>query len=166
VLAQWRQERPDLDRSGMAVAGRIARAASLLQDAIEEELGKHGLTGPEFDVLAALRRSGPPHRLTPTELYRSMMVSSGTVTRRLDTLERRGLVRRRPAGHDRRSIEVELTPEGKRLADTAVEAHTANQRRLLAGLTKQDRAALEHGLRNLLLSLEADSPPTPSGPAA
>ena len=139
----------------MGVAGRIARAAALLQEGIDEELGRHGLTGPEFDVLATLRRTGEPYRLTPTQLYRSMMVNSGTVTRRLDGLERRGLVRRLPADSDRRSIQVELTPAGKRLVDEAVSAHTANEDRLLATLSKQERRALERLLRKLLLSLEA-----------
>ena len=139
----------------MGVAGRIARAAALLQEGIDEELGRHGLTGPEFDVLATLRRTGEPYRLTPTQLYRSMMVNSGTVTRRLDGLERRGLVRRLPADSDRRSIQVEVTPAGKRLVDEAVSAHTANEDRLLATLSKQERRALERLLRKLLLSLEA-----------
>jgi len=155
VLEQWRSERPDLDRSPMGVAGRIARAAALLQEGIDEELGRHGLTGPEFDVLATLRRTGEPYRLTPTQLYRSMMVNSGTVTRRLDGLERRGLVRRLPADSDRRSIQVEVTPAGKRLVDEAVSAHTANEDRLLATLSKQERSALERLLRKLLLTLEA-----------
>ena len=95
VLEQWRREAPELDRSPFGVLGRISRLAHLLQAEIEPIFAAHGVTGGEFDVLAALRRAGRPYRLSPTELSRALIVTSGGMTKRLNALEDRGLIRRR-----------------------------------------------------------------------
>ncbi|MBA3365130.1 MAG: MarR family transcriptional regulator [Actinobacteria bacterium] len=103
VLEQWRSEAPELDRSPMGVVGRISRLAQLLQAELEQIFAAHGVNGGEFDVLAALRRAGRPYRLTPTNLSKAMMVTSGGMTKRLRALEGRGLIRRVPDPSDRRS---------------------------------------------------------------
>ena len=109
ILDAWHAERPGIDVSPVAIFGRITRIERYQAAAAHEVWRRHRLDSGEYDVLAALSRSGPDHRLTPTELYRSVLVSSATMTERLDRLERRGLITRRPAGRDRRSVLVELT---------------------------------------------------------
>jgi DNA-binding MarR family transcriptional regulator len=153
VLEQWQRELPGLDRSPMGVVGRISRLAQLLQVELERVFAAHGLTGGEFDVLASLRRSGPPYQLTPTALSRTLMVTSGGMTKRLAALEGRGLIRRDPAPHDRRSTTVALTEEGRGLVETALEAHVANERRLLGALDDARRAELATLLEALAVSL-------------
>ena len=154
IVAQWAVERPDLDSSPMAVVGRIHRAADLLDAALRPPFAEEGLGNGDFDVLASLRRAGAPYRLTPSDLTASMMVTSGAVTKRIDRLEAMGLVSRSVAEHDARSRLVELTPAGVAVVDRVVEKHWANEERLLAALTRDQRDALEAGLRTLLLSLE------------
>ena len=161
VLGQWRREAPRLDRSPMGVIARITRLAQLLEVEQEPLLEAHGLTGGEFDVLAALRRSGRPYRLTPTALSRSLLVTSGGMTKRLSALEARGLIERRPDPADGRSSSVTLTRAGKRRFDAALEEHVENQQRLLAGLGALERAQLATLLERLALDLgdRADTRP-------
>ncbi len=153
VLEQWRAETPELDRSPMAVVGRISRLAQLLQAELEPVFAEHGLNGGEFDVLATLRRSGKPYRLTPTELSTSLMVTSGGMTKRLAALEGRGLVLREADPSDGRSRSVKLTANGKRLLDAALPAHIANEERLLAALDPKQRARLADLLEATACSL-------------
>lgn len=153
ILEQWRRELPGLDRSPMGVIGRISRLAAMLQRELEEVFAEHGLNGGEFDVLASLRRSGRPFRLTPGALSRSLIVTTGGMTKRLRALEGAGLVRRRPDPDDRRSSSVELTKPGRKLVETVVRVHMANEERLLAGLDARQRAALAGLLRELAVSL-------------
>jgi DNA-binding MarR family transcriptional regulator len=157
MLDQWRRERPDIDRSAMGVVGRISRLRVLFEHATEEALRPHGLMGPEFDVLAGLRRAGPPFRLTPTELHRALMVGSGTLSHRLERLERRGLIRRHASREDRRKVTVELTQRGRRVVDAAAGELVEAQERMLAGLSRSDRRQLAPLLRRLLISLEGPS---------
>lgn len=159
VLEQWRRELPDLARAPMAVVGRISRLAQLLQDEIEPVFARHGLNGGEFDVLAALRRTGSPYRLTPADLSRSLLVTSGGMTKRLAALEGRGLLARTDDPDDGRSRRVTLTREGKRLVEEVVAAHTANEERLLAGLSKARRSELAGLLEVLAVSLGDEAPP-------
>ncbi|HWP19034.1 MAG TPA: MarR family transcriptional regulator [Burkholderiaceae bacterium] len=159
ILAQWRRERPDLDPSPMAVIGRVGRCAALLQRRLEPVFQQFGLTAGEFDVLATLRRAGPPHSLAPTALFSSLMVTSGTMTHRLQRLEAQGLVTRRPNAEDARSLLVQLTSRGLALIDRAVEAHLDNEHRILAGLSPAERKALENALAALLRTLEEGPPP-------
>src|ERR671915_793928 len=119
ILAQWQRERPDLDRSPMAVIGRISRIASLVQRELERVFAEYGLAEGDFDVLATLRRSGAPYRLPAGELSRSTMVTTGGMTKRLDRLEARGLVRREADPRDRRGKKIALTDEGRPPIDAA-----------------------------------------------
>jgi DNA-binding MarR family transcriptional regulator len=154
ILAQWRRERPDLDSSPMGVIGRISRAERTLGASLERLFAGFGLSRGEFDVLATLRRSGSPYRLTPTALFTDLMLSSGGMTNRLDRLERAGLIARSPDPSDRRGTLVELTPRGQELVDAAVAAHLANEQRLLEALSADEREQLAGLLRKLLRSLE------------
>lgn len=153
VLAQWAAERPDLDASPMAVIGRLSRLNQLIGTELRRTFSAHGLDAPSFDVLATLRRNGPPYRLTPTELMRSAMVTSGAITQRLDRLVTRGLVCRCPTESDGRSVYVTLTDSGRALIDEVLPHHVDTENRLLAGLTPSDRNALARSLRHLLESL-------------
>ena len=154
ILEQWAEERPDLDASPMGVFGRLSRASRVLDGRLEGTFKKFGLKGGEFDVLATLRRSGEPYSLTPTELYRSTMLSSAAMTNRLDRLEGRGLVRRSPDPDDRRGVLITLTEEGLDLIEGAVGAHIEGEEGLLGSLSGEDRARLAALLRKLLLSME------------
>ncbi|MET7617776.1 MarR family transcriptional regulator [Streptomyces sp. NPDC005408] len=153
VLEQWRAARPDLDVSPMAVIGRLKRLSRLIEAELRRTFAAHGLDAASFDVLATLRRSEPPHRLTPAELMRASMVTSGAVTQRLDRLEERGLVTRTPSATDGRVVHVELSEEGRALIDEALPDHVRNENRLLAALSGTEREALADALRNLLESL-------------
>jgi DNA-binding MarR family transcriptional regulator len=154
MLDAWRAARPDLDLGPMGTIGRLGRLHGLAGRVIEDVLQRHGLSTGEFDVLAALRRAGEPHALTPGELARSLMLSPGGMTNRIDRLESSGWVRREPDPDDRRSLRVVLTPEGLALVDTAVTDHVANEARLLSPLTSKQRQSLDDALRTLLAALE------------
>jgi DNA-binding MarR family transcriptional regulator len=153
VLGQWHAQRPDLDVSPMAVIGRLGRLARLMDVELGKTFASHGLDRASFDVLATLRRSAPPHRLTPTELMRASMVTSGAVTQRLDRLEARGLVARTPNEHDGRGVVVALTDAGHELIDRVLPDHLATENRLLSALSKRERAALADTLKQVLESL-------------
>ena len=154
ILAQWRQERPDLDVSPMGIVGRITRLAKYLEHAIQATFSEFGLTVGEFDVLATLRRSGQPYQLSPTELFNTLMVSSGTMTHRIDRLEQAELVRRIPDRSDRRGTQIQLTEKGFNLIEKAVEAHVSNEQRILNGLEASEREVLTQLLRKFLVSFE------------
>lgn len=153
ILAQWKRERPDLDTQAMSVVGRVQRTAAALRPKLDETHGVSGLQGETFDVLASLRRSGPPYQLSPTDLYREMMLTSGAMTNRIDRLEDAGLVARRADPDDRRGTLVRLTAKGKALIDTATAKHVDNEDRLLSALTARERQQLNELLRKLLISL-------------
>ena len=159
ILAQWQKERPDLDVSPMGIIGRMARLHKYLQRGIGETFAEFGLNPGEFDVLATLRRAGKQgpeklYQLTPTELFKSMMVSSGTMTHRVDKLEKVGLVKRIPDPGDRRGLLICLTKKGFDTIEAAVTAHVANEHRILSALNKQELNNVAELLRKLLLSLE------------
>lgn len=161
VLAEWRRELPDLDRSAFAVVGRISRLSVLLLEALEPVFTAHGLSGGEFDVLAALRRAGRPYRLTPSELSRVLIITSGGLTRRLHSLEALGLIRRIPDPDDGRSTPVVLTPRGKLVVEEALAGHVRNEERLIAGLTVDERHRLAALLQALAVSLGDAAAPSP-----
>lgn len=154
VLEQWRNERPDLDVSPMAIIGRLGRCAALLRPQLEGTFAEFDINSWEFDVLATLRRSGKPFRLTPTALFSSMMITSGTMTHRLQSLENRALIKRLPNPADARSMLVQLSASGLKLIDRAVAAHVENERRILAPLKASSQAALNARLTELLAVLE------------
>lgn len=155
ILEQWAEHRPDLDVSPMAVFGRLSRLSRLVDAELRRTFTAHGLDGASFDVLATLRRSGPPHRLTPTELMSASMVTSGAITQRVDRLVTRGLVERTPSESDGRSLAVALTDEGRALIDETLPDHVATEHRLLSALTPEQRATLAETLRTLLESIDA-----------
>lgn len=157
ILDQWRRERPDLDVSPMGPIGRIKRCSALLQRRLEEVFGRFDLTPWEFDVLATLRRSGAPYRMTPTSLFSALMVTSGTMTHRLQRLEAKSLIQRTPNDQDARSMLVQLTPKGCQLIDRAVEAHLDNERTILAPLSAGTLAGLDAQLSVLLNLLEVEA---------
>ena len=155
IVAQWKVERPDIDATPMEVIGRISRLAADLDPLLAPVFTSRGLGDGEFDVLATLRRSGEPFELSPGELGASMMVTSGAVTKRIDRLERSGLVTRRVSEVDARARLIRLTAEGRRIVDEAVVEHVANEKRLLAGLSAVERETLADLLRKLGESIEA-----------
>ncbi len=139
----------------MGVFGRLSRAAGLLKRSLAETFEGYGLNGGEFDVLATLRRSGEPYSLTPTALYRSMMLSSAAMTNRIDRLEKRGFVAREPDPDDRRGVGIHLTTEGLDLIEGAIEAHVEGEERLLAALSEEERLHLAELLGKLMSSMQA-----------
>lgn len=153
ILAQWKRERPDLDTRAMGLVGRIQRAAAALRPRLDATHELSGLAGESFDVLASLRRAGRPYQLSPTQLYREMMLTSGAMTNRVDRLVEAGLVTRRPDSKDRRGTLVRLSAKGKALIDAATTKHAANEEQLFAGLSAREQLQLAELLRKLLLSL-------------
>ncbi|MBR0641622.1 MarR family winged helix-turn-helix transcriptional regulator [Plastoroseomonas hellenica] len=154
ILAQWRRERPDLDTGPMGLIGRIRRVAAHLSRGMEKTFAAHGLNGASFDVLATLRRSGPPYALSPGDLLETMMITSGTMTNRIDQLEKAGLVARAHNPEDRRSVIISLTKKGFATIDAAVTAHVATQARLVAGLSPEERAMLNAVLGKYMAGFE------------
>ncbi|MGR4871990.1 MarR family winged helix-turn-helix transcriptional regulator [Variovorax sp. LARHSF232] len=154
ILDQWRRERPDLDVSPMGPIGRFKRCAVLLQRRVDATFAEFGLMAWEFDMLATLRRSGKPYRMAPTALFSALMVTSGTMTHRLQRLEANGLVQRLPNSEDARSMLVQLTPKGLALIDRAVEAHVENERAILAALSPAELLGLDRSLSELLAALD------------
>src|SRR3954469_3756853 len=161
ILEEWERERPDLDASPIGVIGRVSRLARELEARLEPVYRDHGLEPGWHDVLATLRRSGPPYRLRATEFTRTLMITSSGTTKRLDRLEKAGLIGRSPDPQDRRGTLIGLTPEGRKLIDGVTEAHLANERRLLEGLSPQEGGQLADLLRTLMLGL----PPHQTSPS-
>jgi DNA-binding MarR family transcriptional regulator len=153
VLEQWRSERPDLDTTAMGTIGRLSRASHLVQQRLKANFARFDLEPAAFDVLATLRRAGPPYRLSPSALVTTAMVTSGAITQRLDRLESRGLVRREPDASDGRGVVVELTVAGSALVDQVLPAHLAVLEVVLGGISPDERAGLDRGLRALLGAL-------------
>jgi DNA-binding MarR family transcriptional regulator len=153
ILEQWRRERPDLDSSPIGVVGRISRLARELEQRLEPVYRAHGLEPGWHDVLATLRRIGPPYRLRPTEFTSALMLTSSGTTKRLDRLEQAGLITRGPDPADRRGTLITLTPKGLELIDNVTEAHLDNERQLLASLSDAEQNRLADLLRKLQLGL-------------
>ena len=153
ILEQWRRERPDLDASPIGVIGRISRLARELEQRLEPVYREQGLEPGWYDVLATLRRIGPPYRLRPTEFSNTLMLTSSGTTKRLDRLEQAGLITRAPDPEDRRGTLITLTDAGRELVDRASEAHLENERRLVSALTATERRELADLLRKLQLGL-------------
>jgi len=139
----------------MGPIGRLKRCAMLLEPRVEAAFVKHGLVRWEFDMLATLRRAGEPFVLSPTQLFSTLMITSGTMTHRLKALEKRGFITRLPNPEDARSMLVALTPAGRERIDETVETHVDNERQLLAGLSDGERQQLDQALRVLMRLLES-----------
>ncbi|HMG03379.1 MAG TPA: MarR family transcriptional regulator [Edaphobacter sp.] len=156
ILEQWHRQRPDLDVSPMGIIGRISRAERLIDSRMKAVSLPFQLERWGFDVLATLRRAGEPYHLTPTQLFQSLMLTSGAITNRIDRLEEAGWVERLLDPSDRRVVLVSLTRSGLRLIDRAVAAHMEAEEDMLAPFSTQDREKLVALLRTLVLRLEAD----------
>lgn len=157
-IEQWETERPDLDPSAKAITGRIVRLSSIFQRRFGEAFAELGLTEGDYGVLVALRRSGAPFELTPTELAHTRMMTSGGMTAVIDRLERRSLLERLPNPADRRGSIVRLTEDGRSVVDQAMELHTAVEHQLVGMLSDRDRQQLAALLRNVLRSNESGDP--------
>ena len=154
ILEQWGRERPDLDVRSMGLTGRLKQIGKILGREMDDVFAEHGLSLPSFDVLATLLRSGTPYQLSPGDLIANTMVTSGTMTNRIDQLEKAGLVDRLPNPEDGRGFLIALTKSGKKLIDTAVTDHVANLDRLTAGLSESEFNRLNRLLERYLAALE------------
>ena len=150
IATAWQRERPDLDVSPLQVLSRVTRLARHLDLARRQSFAAHDLETWEFDVLAALRRAGPPYSLSPGQLGAETLVTSGTMTNRIDRLEARDLVRREPDPNDRRGVRVILTDTGRSAVDDAMSDFLTREHSLLASLPDADRADLSNLLRVLV----------------
>lgn len=155
ILGQWQRERPELDTSPIAVIGRISRLCRDIERRLEPVYAASGLEPGWYDVLATLRRAGPPYRLRPSDFAAALMLTSSGTTKRLDRLEAAGHITREPDPGDRRSVLIALTPRGRQLIDKATAKHLANERHILSGLS----AAEQHELAGLLRKLSLTLPP-------
>jgi DNA-binding MarR family transcriptional regulator len=159
LVARWRAERPDLDVAPLQVLSRVSRLARHLDRARTTAFAAHGLQVWEFDVLSALRRQGPPYQLSPGALLRATLVTSGTMTNRIDRLADAGLVSRRPDPADKRGVLVALTDRGRAAADAALADLLASERELLTGLDAAQQRELAALLRILLAPFDAAQAP-------
>lgn len=150
LVEAWHRERSDLDLTPVEVFSRISRLSRHLDLARREAFTEHGIEPWEFDVLTALRRAGKPYQLAPGRLIKETLVTSGTMTNRVDRLAERGLVERSPDPNDRRGVIVTLTAAGKRTVDAAFEELLNRERDLLANLSSPDRTHLASLLRTLM----------------
>ena len=155
ILEQWGRERPDLDVTSMGLTGRIKQAGRIIGREMEPVFARHGLNLASFDVLATLRRSAPPHQLSPGELMANTMVTSGTMTNRIDQLVKAKLVNRIRNPEDGRGFQIALTKRGLRVIDEAVTEHVANLDRLTGGLTESEFKRLDRLLARYLETLES-----------
>lgn len=154
ITKQWQRERPDLDISPMGLIGRLGNVTLHLSREMEKVFSQFGLNTSSFDVLATLRRSGEPYTLSPGEMLSTLMVTSGTMTNRIDQLEKAGWVIRKVNPEDGRGFLVSLTPQGLELINQVIEVHTENQKRLVSGLSQQEQQTLNQLLKVFLNSLE------------
>ena len=155
LVEAWQRERADLDLRPMEVLSRVTRLGHHLDRARRQAFAEHDIESWEFDVLAALRRAGAPYELSPGRLLRETLVTSGTMTNRVDRLEARGLVERLPDPKDRRGVLVRLTDAGRSTVEGALEGLLSRERDLLTGLGPDDQRQLATLLRSLVVPFES-----------
>lgn len=156
LLEQWTKEKPELKHlDTAALIGRLGLIAAHLDREIESAHKAAGLAKGEFDVLASLRRAGKPYILSPTELYKTVMLTSGAMTNRLDKLAARGFIQRISHESDRRSMLVQLTAAGESIIDDAIQPHLDNEETLMECLTHKERSQLDALLKKWLTQFEA-----------
>jgi len=156
IIAQWAQERPDLDVGPMELIGRIKRLMQHLSREMEKTFLEHGLNAASFDVLATLRRAGTPYSLSAGDLIAMTMVTSGTMTNRIDQLEKSGFVERVKNPDDGRGVLISLTAKGFAVIEIAIKAHVQTQAVLVSALSKKDKDTLNLGLKKFLTGFEED----------
>lgn len=156
ILEQWHRERPDLDVTAMGLIGRIIRLTQHLSREMGKTFAQHDLNSAKFDLLATLRRSGEPYSLSPGDLMAATMVTSGTMTNRIDQLEKTGLVKRIPNPEDGRGFLISLTAEGLNVIDAALNDHVQTQARLTEGLSPEEHELISGLLRKYLSSFEGE----------
>ncbi|MFE5856212.1 MarR family winged helix-turn-helix transcriptional regulator [Streptomyces sp. NPDC056500] len=149
IITEWRTERPGLDASSIDVVGRVTRCGLLVRNLSNRMYDRHSINQSIFDVLASLRRMGPPYRKTARELATSSLLTSGGMTMRLDRMERDGLIRRIRSAEDRRSVYAELTPAGFALIDRIIDEHLEREREMLETLSDEEQQQLAGLLRKL-----------------
>ena len=154
LIGEWRRERPDLDPWPLDILGRIQRLSTHLSRQAEQRLQTLGLTWETFSLIVTLRRAGAPYALRPTDIYRKSLLTSGTITNRIDNVVRMGLAVREPDAQDRRSVAIKLTPAGLEMADRAIEMHLAGMADVLSVLSPPERARAASLLSVLLRSFE------------
>lgn len=157
LIEAWRRERPELDVTPMEVLSRVTRLARHLDLARRQAFAVQELESWEFDVLSALRRSGEPYQLSPGRLLRETLVTSGTMTNRVDRMAARGLVARLPDPSDRRGVLVRLTTSGRLAVDAALDQLLMRERDLLSGLPRSDQRRLADMLRVLVAPFDDDA---------
>jgi DNA-binding MarR family transcriptional regulator len=157
IVDQWAAVRPDIDSSPIEVIGRISRASRLIDQRLATNFAQFGIENWMYDVLATLRRQGPPYELTAGDLVRQSMVTTGAVTNRIDRLEQRGFAER-ASSLDRRQVIVRLTPNGLDLVERVVHAHLATEREILDALSESQRREFAKLLRATLLHLGDRAP--------
>ena len=165
IVSRWQLARPDLDVTPLQVLSRVSRLARHLDRARRAAFAAHDLENWEFDVLSALRRQSPPYQLSPGALLRATLVTSGTMTNRIDRMSQAGLVGRHPDPQDKRGVLVRLTDKGMRTVDAALAGLLESERALLTGLDAGQQAELAGLLRTLLVPFDAAGaePPDPDG---
>lgn len=154
IITQWNRERPELDVRPMALIGRLRRVSNRLSKGMGKTFEAYGLNDASFDVLATLRRSGAPYALSPGDLMDTMMITSGTMTNRIDQLVKRDLVERIANQQDARSVTIKLTDKGFELIETVVKAHVQTQHELVSKLSLDERKALDRLLVTFLAGFE------------
>lgn len=159
IVSAWKRERPDLDVAPLQVLSRVSRLARHLDLARREAFAAHDLEPGEFDVLAALRRAGKPYALSPSQLLSLTLVTSGTMTNRIDRLAQKGLVIRTPDPSDGRGVLVQLTSAGKSAVDKALDELLARENKLLAKIARTDREKLAAILRDVVLPFDNEALP-------
>ncbi|WP_226781758.1 MarR family winged helix-turn-helix transcriptional regulator [Oceaniglobus trochenteri] len=157
ILDQWRLARPDLDLRAMGPVGRLSRIAHQFSRRMGATFARHGLNAAGFDVLATLRRAPAPHALSAGALMNAMMITSGTMTNRIEQLVKAGLITRSPDPEDARRAVVKLTDRGFALVEGVLADHVATQNALLTGLSAQEAQQLDRLLAKLMVALESDA---------
>jgi len=165
-MAQWHRERPDIDCSGKAVVGRVLRLQEVILRAVNTTLERHGLRYPAYAVLATLRASGHPFRMSPSRLKETLLLSSGGTSNLLSRLERTGWIRRYADPLDGRAVIVELTETGRQLADRAMQDHAEAERALVAMFSQEEQRILTSLLSRMLVLNSVSAAALQSRPAA
>ena len=156
ILKAWARESPDLDVAPLRVLSRVSRLARYLDLARRDAFARHNLDTWEFDVLAALRREGAPHELSPGQLIQQTLSTSGTMTNRIDRLAERGLVERLPDPRDRRGVRVRLLPEGREIVSKALADLLQREEQILSALSPREREDVAALLRRLVEPFESN----------